>query len=85
MVLDRRAFLQLIGATTGAAALSGCTGFGGGGGDSGGTGSDDEITFTLWAGDVELAAFEALPPAEPGDWVAFRTLPPLHGFLVSGL
>lgn len=29
-----------------------------------------------------LAAFEPLPPVQPGDWVAFRTLPPLHGFLI---
>ncbi|WP_034385960.1 hypothetical protein [Deinococcus sp. YIM 77859] len=29
-----------------------------------------------------LAAFEPLPPVRPGDWVAFRTLPPLHGFLI---
>lgn len=29
-----------------------------------------------------LAAFGLLPPAEVGDWVAFRTVPPLHGFLV---
>jgi len=32
-----------------------------------------------------LAAFEPLPPVQPGDWVAFRTLPPLHGFVVSSL
>ncbi|GAA5513471.1 hypothetical protein Dcar01_02209 [Deinococcus carri] len=30
-----------------------------------------------------LAAFEALPPVQAGDRVAFRTLPPLHGFLVQ--
>lgn len=29
-----------------------------------------------------LAAFEPLPPARVGEWVAFRTQPPLHGFLV---
>lgn len=29
-----------------------------------------------------LAGFEPLPPARVGDWVAFRTQPPLHGFLV---
>lgn len=29
-----------------------------------------------------LAAFEALPQARVGDWVSFRTLPPLHGFIV---
>ncbi|KEF34093.1 MULTISPECIES: hypothetical protein [Deinococcus] len=28
-----------------------------------------------------LGSFIPLPPAQPGDWVAFRTLPPLHGFL----
>lgn len=27
-----------------------------------------------------LAAFTALPALAPGDWVAFRTAPPLHGF-----
>ena len=27
-----------------------------------------------------LAAFNALPALAPGDWVAFRTVPPLHGF-----
>ncbi|WP_102128472.1 hypothetical protein [Deinococcus planocerae] len=27
-----------------------------------------------------LGAFEELPGAAVGDWVAFRTLPPLHGF-----
>lgn len=30
-----------------------------------------------------LSGFEALPDLLPGDWVAFRTLPPLHGFLVG--
>ncbi|GMA17305.1 hypothetical protein E5F05_20325 [Deinococcus metallilatus] len=29
-----------------------------------------------------LAAFEPLPPVQVGEWVAFRTLPPLHGFLL---
>ncbi|WP_216325722.1 hypothetical protein [Deinococcus aestuarii] len=29
-----------------------------------------------------LGAFEELPDAGVGDWVAFRTLPPLHGFLL---
>ena len=29
-----------------------------------------------------LGAFEDLPRAEVGGWVAFRTLPPLHGFLL---
>lgn len=28
-----------------------------------------------------LGGFGALPPAQPGDWATFRTLPPLHGFL----
>ena len=31
-----------------------------------------------------LSAYAALPPAQPGDWVRFRTLPPLHGFVMSG-
>lgn len=30
-----------------------------------------------------LAAFEPLPTVQPGDWVAFRTVPPLHGFLIG--
>ena len=30
-----------------------------------------------------LAAFEPLPPAQPGDWVSFATLPPLHGFILE--
>ncbi|TDE86567.1 hypothetical protein [Deinococcus sp. S9] len=29
-----------------------------------------------------LAAFEPLPPVPVGGWVAFRTQPPLHGFLL---
>ncbi|BDP40265.1 hypothetical protein DAETH_02340 [Deinococcus aetherius] len=29
-----------------------------------------------------LGAFEELPGAEVGEWVSFRTLPPLHGFLL---
>lgn len=29
-----------------------------------------------------LAAFGELPAARPGDWVTFRTAPPLHGFLI---
>ncbi|CAM3902847.1 hypothetical protein [Deinococcus frigens] len=29
-----------------------------------------------------LAAFEELPPVMPGQWIAFRTLAPLHGFIV---
>lgn len=29
-----------------------------------------------------LGSFEALPGVRPGDWLAFRTLPPLHGFLI---
>lgn len=28
-----------------------------------------------------LGHFGGLPAADPGDWVTFRTLPPLHGFL----
>lgn len=31
-----------------------------------------------------LSAYAALPPAQPGDWVRFRTLPPLHGFILTG-
>jgi multiple sugar transport system substrate-binding protein len=58
MQLDRRTFLAALGAAAGSAALGGCAGFGGGGGDD--EGSDDRITFTLWAGDAELAAFQAL-------------------------
>ncbi|EYB68076.1 hypothetical protein DEIPH_ctg027orf0004 [Deinococcus phoenicis] len=29
-----------------------------------------------------LAAFGPLPAIQVGEWVAFRTLPPLHGFLI---
>ncbi|CAM3967288.1 hypothetical protein [Deinococcus marmoris] len=29
-----------------------------------------------------LAAFEPLPPVLPGQWITFRTLAPLHGFVV---
>lgn len=29
-----------------------------------------------------LAAFQPLPPVKVGEWVAFQTLPPLHGFVV---
>lgn len=29
-----------------------------------------------------LAAFDDLPDVQVGQWVAFQTLPPLHGFLV---
>ena len=61
MTLDRRTFFEALGATAGAAALGGCAGFGGGGGSgSGNGGSDDELTFTLWAGGAELAAFQQL-------------------------
>ena len=30
-----------------------------------------------------LSSFDPLPVVEPGAWVSFRTLPPLHGFLVE--
>jgi multiple sugar transport system substrate-binding protein len=60
MTLDRRTFLALMGAAAGSAALGGCAGFTGGGGGSEEEGSDEEITFTLWAGDAELTAFEAI-------------------------
>ncbi|MDB5044817.1 MAG: hypothetical protein JWQ08_867 [Deinococcus sp.] len=30
-----------------------------------------------------LSSFTPLPEARPGDWVAFRTLPLLHGFMVE--
>jgi hypothetical protein len=29
-----------------------------------------------------LGSFEELPGVQAGDWLAFRTLPPLHGFLI---
>ncbi len=59
--LDRRTFLTLVGAAAGSAALSSCAGFGGGGeSDTDEQGSDEQITFTLWAGDAELAAFQAI-------------------------
>ena len=59
MTLDRRTFLALLGATAGSTALSSCAGFGGGS-DPAEEGADDRITFTLWAGDAELTAFEAI-------------------------
>ena len=31
-----------------------------------------------------LSAYSVLPAARPGDWVRFRTLPPLHGFVLTG-
>ncbi|MDV6373233.1 hypothetical protein [Deinococcus arenicola] len=30
-----------------------------------------------------LASFDELPPLKVGQWITFRTLPPLHGFVVS--
>lgn len=30
-----------------------------------------------------LSAFDPLPDVALGDWVSFRTLPPLHGFLIG--
>ncbi|GGR99908.1 hypothetical protein [Deinococcus sedimenti] len=30
-----------------------------------------------------LGAFSPLPVVKPGDWVSFRTAPPLHGFVVA--
>jgi multiple sugar transport system substrate-binding protein len=59
MPMDRRTFLAALGAATGSAVLGGCAGFGGGGGDDA-EGSDERLTFTLWAGDAELAAFEQI-------------------------
>lgn len=51
-----------------------------------GVGEVLDVTRRVWVVRARvplvLAAFEPLPPARPGDWVAFRTLPPLHGFLV---
>ena len=60
MSLDRRTFLALLGTAAGSAALGGCAGFTGGGRTSEGEGSEDQLTFTLWAGDAELTAFEAI-------------------------
>ncbi|GBF07143.1 hypothetical protein DAERI_120136 [Deinococcus aerius] len=51
-----------------------------------GAGEVLDVTRRVWVVRARvplvLAAFEPLPPVRPGDWVAFRTLPPLHGFLV---
>ena len=58
MAVDRRTFLKVLGLTAAGTALGGCAGFGGGGGSE--EGSEDDLTFTLWAGDAELAAFQAL-------------------------
>lgn len=30
-----------------------------------------------------LATFDGLPDLRPGDWLAFGTLPPLHGFVLE--
>ncbi len=30
-----------------------------------------------------LGSFGPLPEVQPGDWVSFRTVPPLHGFMVE--
>ncbi|WP_233554445.1 hypothetical protein [Deinococcus cavernae] len=32
---------------------------------------------------IVLSSFEPLPTLQVGDWVKFRTLPPLHGFLLE--
>ena len=77
MALDRRTFLALLGAAAGSAAVSGCAGFTGGGGGSE-EGSDEELTFTLWAGDAELTAFEAIArefEAAEGIRVALQQVP----------
>ena len=51
-----------------------------------GCGQVVEVSRRVWVVQARLplvlAAFGALPPAQPGDWVTFRTLPPLHGFVV---
>ncbi|WP_019586550.1 hypothetical protein [Deinococcus apachensis] len=51
-----------------------------------GVGEVLDVTRRVWVVRARvplvLAAFEPLPHVRPGDWVAFRTQPPLHGFLV---
>ncbi|MGY5884699.1 ABC transporter substrate-binding protein [Modestobacter lacusdianchii] len=81
--LSRRRFLA--GSALGALALTGCgTGFALQGG---GTGSQEgRLSFTLWAGDVELAAFRALADewtTSSGVPVAFNVVP--FGELLTGI
>ncbi len=63
--LSRRTFLNASLAAAGGAALTGCGGFstGGGGADAAEGGGTDGLTFTLWGGDAELAAFTAIGEA----------------------
>jgi multiple sugar transport system substrate-binding protein len=55
---SRRQFLTAAGVGTTSAALASCSG-GGGSSSSGG----DTLTFTLWGGDAEIAAFTAIADA----------------------
>ena len=77
MSWSRRQFLRAgalgAGSALGAGALAGC---GGSGGSGSGSGSD--LTFTLWGGDAEVAAFQAVADAfreETGTSVEIENLP----------
>jgi len=73
---SRRQFLGALGAgAVGAGALTGCSSSSGGGG---GSGEDGALTFTLWGGDEELAAFQAVADAfqqQEGVTVRLNQLP----------
>ena len=72
---SRRQFLGALGAgAVGAGALAGCSS----GGGSGGSGEDGELTFTLWGGDEEVNAFQAVADAfqqQEGVTVTLNQLP----------
>ena len=82
--LSRRAFLAS--SALGALALTGCgTGFGLQGGDGSGS-REGRLSFTLWAGEAELASFRALADewtAGSGVPVVFNVVP--FGELLTGV
>ena len=77
MSWSRRDFLRATalgaGSALGAGALAGCSGSSGSG-----SGSGSDLTFTLWGGDAELAAFQAVADAfreQTGTTVQIENLP----------
>ena len=77
MSWSRRDFLRATalgaGSALGAGALAGCSG-----GSGSGSGSGSDLTFTLWGGDAELAAFQAVADAfreQTGTRVEIENLP----------
>ncbi len=64
---SRRHFLSALGAgagtALGAGALAGCSSSSGSGSDGSSGDSGDALTFTLWGGDEEIAAFQAVADA----------------------